>query len=79
MLETHRSWEPHQDRLRIKDTGEAVKIIIEGNSDVHFVLTPGWVYYLDSSGNLTSSMTSWPIGLAISETELLLDIDIYGR
>jgi hypothetical protein len=29
--------------------------------------------------NWTTTETDWPIGLAISETELLLDINIYGR
>jgi hypothetical protein len=62
-----------------KTGGQNLPVIIGGVSDVHSGLIPGEIYYRDLSGNLTTTETNWPIGLAISETELLLDIDIYGR
>jgi len=62
-----------------KTAGQALPVIIGGVSDVHSGLIPGEIYYRDISGSLTTTETDWPIGLAISETELLLDINIYGR
>ena len=61
-----------------KTAGQTVPVIIDGVSDVHSGLTPGEIYYSDTSGGLTTSKTPRKIGLAISATELLLDIDIYG-
>ncbi len=59
-----------------KTEGETVPVIIGGVSDVHSGLTQGKMYYIDVSGDLTTSETDRRIGLAISATELLLDIDI---
>jgi len=59
--------------------GGSLPVIISGVSDVHTALVPGHIYYSTAAGSLTTEETTWPIGLAISETELLLDIDIYGR
>jgi len=60
-----------------KAAGQTVPVIIGGVSDVHSGLTPGKVYYSEFTGGLTASRTPREIGLAISDTELLLDIDIY--
>ena len=53
--------------------GETVTVIIDGVSDVHSGLIPGRMYYLQSDGSLGTLLTHDRIGLAISETELLLD------
>ncbi|MCP4168540.1 MAG: hypothetical protein GY759_21970 [Chloroflexi bacterium] len=60
-----------------KTDGETVPVIIGGVSDVHSGLTQGEIYYIDISGDLTTSETDRRIGLAISDTELLLDIEIH--
>ncbi len=60
-----------------KTDGKTVPVIIGGVSDVHSGLTQGEMYYIDISGDLTTSETDRRIGLAISDTELLLDIDIH--
>ena len=62
-----------------KTSGQTLQVIIGGVSDMHTGLIPGEIYYRDTSGSLTTSETDWLIGLAISDTELLLDINIYGR
>jgi len=54
--------------------GESVPVIIHGISDNHSGLTPGLVYYILPDGSLTTAFTGVKAGLAISETELLLDI-----
>jgi hypothetical protein len=53
--------------------GETVTVIISGVSDVHIGLVPGKVYYLQADGSLGLTPTDYRIGLAISETELILD------
>jgi len=60
-----------------KAAGQFVPVIINGVSDVHMGLTPGAIYYNDLAGGLTTSKGTRRIGLAISDTELLLNIDIY--
>jgi hypothetical protein len=54
--------------------GESVPVIIDGVSDVHSGLTTGEVYYSDTSGNLTTTATDYKVGLAISESEILLSL-----
>ena len=52
--------------------GQTVPVIINGVSDIHSGLVSGEVYYSDTSGGLTTDVTDFKIGLAISTTELLL-------
>lgn len=55
--------------------GDTVPVIVGGISDVHSGLLPGAVYYCDAAGHLTTAATDWRrVGLAVSATELLLDI-----
>ena len=61
-----------------KTEGQSVPVIITGVSDVHWGLTSGEIYYSDTSGGLSATDAYQRIGLAISATELLLDIDTYG-
>ena len=58
-----------------KTAGETVPVIIGGISDAHSGLTPGAVYYSDTSGGLTANPTDCRVGLAISSSELLLNSD----
>jgi hypothetical protein len=58
-----------------RTAGQTVPVIIGGVSDLHSNLSVGAVYYVDASGALTMTKTDWPVGLAISPTELLLDIE----
>ncbi|MFC1953618.1 hypothetical protein ACFLWR_05780 [Chloroflexota bacterium] len=58
-----------------KLAGQTVSIIISGISDLHSGLIPGRVYYIDTSGELTTSTTDSKIGLAVSETEILLSTE----
>jgi hypothetical protein len=53
--------------------GETVTVIISGVSDVHSGLVPGKMYYLQADGSLGLTPTDYRVGLAISETELILD------
>lgn len=57
--------------------GQSVPVIIGGVSDIHSGLTPGDIYFSDASGGLTTFATTRRIGLALSNSELLLDIDVY--
>ncbi len=54
--------------------GEMVPVIIGGVSDVHTDLISGETYYLQSDGSLGLQPTIDQIGLAISETELILSL-----
>jgi len=54
-------------------SGEMVTVIFSGVSDVHAGLEPGCFYYLQSDGSLGILRTDYRVGLAISETELILD------
>ena len=58
-----------------KAAGESVPVVIGGVSDMHSGLTPGALYYANASGSLTTDVTAYRVGLAISSTEILLDID----
>jgi len=53
--------------------GETVPVIIDGVSDVHSGLVPGQMYYLQENGALGLTPTQNRVGLAISETALILD------
>jgi len=55
-------------------SGENVPIIINGISDNHSGLVIGKLYYANTDGTLTKNPTPVKAGLAISPTELLLDI-----
>jgi hypothetical protein len=52
---------------------ETVTVIISGVSDVHSGLVPGQMYYLQEDGSLGLTPTQDRVGLAISETDLILD------
>jgi hypothetical protein len=54
--------------------GEAVPVIIIGVSDVHSGLVTGETYFANTAGDLTTSVTDYRIGFAISESELFLSI-----
>ncbi len=54
-------------------SGETVTVILSGISDVHSGLVPGKTYYLQVDGSLGVTPTDYRVGLAISESELLLD------
>ena len=53
--------------------GETVTVIIDGVSDVHIGLVPGEMHYVQEDGSLGLTPTMHRVGLAISETELMLD------
>ncbi|MCB2155865.1 hypothetical protein KQI84_13365 [bacterium] len=57
------------------EVDQPVSAIIQGVSDVHSGLVPGTVYYTTHYGSLTSDPSIWKVGTAISETELLLEIE----
>jgi len=52
---------------------ETIPVIIGGVSNLHSGLTPGVMYYGHTLGNLTIYTSDWPIGLAISTSEILLE------
>lgn len=54
--------------------GEAVPVIIIGVSDVHSGLVAGQTYFATTAGDLTTSVTDYRIGFAVSESELFLSI-----
>lgn len=49
-------------------------VIFGGISSVHSGLVAGVVYYCDASGALTRFPTDYRIGMAISSTEILLNV-----
>ncbi len=55
---------------------ETVPLIIGGVSDAHSGLTLGELYYATVSGELTTGVTDHKIGLAISESEILLSMQV---
>lgn len=59
-----------------KTAGQLVPVIVGGVSDVHSGLTPGKIYYSDESGTLTTTVTAYKVGLALSATEILLSIKL---
>ncbi|MCP4709833.1 MAG: hypothetical protein GY869_14515, partial [Planctomycetes bacterium] len=58
-----------------KTGGQTTPVIIAGVSEVHSGLTPGAIYYADASGDLTTGVTDYKVGLAISSTKLLLNVE----
>ena len=56
-------------------SGETVPVILHGISDHHSSLVPGAFYYGQPDGSLTATATDTRVGVAISPTELLLDIE----
>jgi hypothetical protein len=55
--------------------GQSLPVIIHGISNHHSGLIPGKLYFAQPDGTLTANHTSTRIGLAVSETELLIDIE----
>ncbi len=53
-------------------SGQSVPVIISGVADGLTGLTPGSIYYVDSNGNLTTTPTSYQVGLGISSSEIQL-------
>ena len=56
--------------------GQSIPVILKGIDNNQSGLTVGKIYYANTDGSLTTSVTSQKIGLAISATEILLDIDL---
>lgn len=57
-------------------SGGSVEVIIDGVSDGFTGLTPGLTYYYDTSsydGSVTTSITEYPVGVAISQTEIKIN------
>jgi hypothetical protein len=48
-------------------------VALEGIADAHAGLTPGRIYYWQEDGSLGPTPTLTQVGLALSESELLLD------
>ena len=55
--------------------GQEVPVILHGVSDHHSGLQTGKLYYALPDGGLTSQPTPVRAGLALSPTELLVDIE----
>ena len=54
--------------------GEAIPVIIIGVSDVHSGLVTGETYFATTAGDLTTSVTDYRIGFAVTGSELFLSI-----
>ena len=54
--------------------GEAIPVIIIGVSDVHSGLVTGETYFATTAGDLTTSVTDYRIGFAVTDSELFLSI-----
>jgi len=52
---------------------QTIKVAIQGISNIHSGLTAGNKYYVNSSGNLTTTTSSYRAGIAISSTQLLMN------
>jgi hypothetical protein len=59
--------------LNAAGEGEGVRVVVEGIADLPGGLVPGQVYYWQGDGSLGTAPTLTRVGLALSETELLLD------
>jgi len=69
--------------------GQAVQVVRVGTSNTPFPLQPGFSYYANNTGEIHSTLSinevyspfGWPfrIGVAVSETLLLLDFEIIDR
>ena len=56
-------------------SGASVPVVIQGVSSSHSGLVPGESYYHQLDGSLDANATDTKIGVAISSTDLLLDIE----
>lgn len=54
-------------------SGESVEVVLSGVSDSHSGLMAGQMYFSDINGNLTTNEGKLQVGMAISDTELLLN------
>ncbi|MFH0837226.1 MAG: hypothetical protein V1870_03800 [Candidatus Aenigmatarchaeota archaeon] len=54
--------------------GQSISVIVDGISGVHTGLVSGAEYYAQKNGSLSSDLTADRMGIALSSTELLLDI-----
>ena len=59
--------------LNAADGGETVQVVVGGIDGGHSGLVPGQVYYWQSDGSLGTTPTAVRVGLALSESELLLE------
>ncbi|MBN1866684.1 hypothetical protein JW916_05285 [Candidatus Sumerlaeota bacterium] len=55
--------------------GSPVSVIVGGVSDNHSGLTPGKYYYAQDDGSLTDTTQNTRVGMAVSATEILLDME----
>ena len=55
--------------------GQQVNVILGGISDKHTNLATGQIHHANPDGTITTEQTPVPIGLALSPTQLLLDIE----
>ncbi len=55
--------------------GQSVPVIIQGISGHHSGLVPGMIYYVQPDWSLTPETAGIRIGIAVSPTELLLDVE----
>lgn len=67
----------------LQETGTAgqskkVSLMSRGISRIHSGLTPGSNYYLQSDGSISDVETIWPIGIALSDTDILLQFPEFG-
>ncbi len=51
--------------------GSTVPVLLNGVTDAYSGLTTGDIYYTDSSGNLTTNVSEYKVGVALSSTSLL--------
>jgi len=54
--------------------GQSVPVIVDGFSDGHTGLEAGRIYYAGQDGSLVMDKSAPPVGRAVSDTELLLDV-----
>ena len=55
--------------------GDSIQVIIEGISDNHAGLIPGMTYYANAKNTLSLDKKLARIGLALSPSEILLDMN----
>lgn len=68
----HHHWQVIGTAASSASGGETVAVIVGGVSDAHSGLVPGATYYLQEDGTLSLTPTWYRVGLAISESELIL-------
>lgn len=67
-------FEPFGIAAQSASGGENVPVIFHGISDNHSGLMPGFHYYANSDGSLTKVRSDYCVGIALSPTELLLEL-----